>query len=266
MHVDSLFARAAALVRLAAAGAIVALCIPAAANDVLKWNDTTVKAATTGGQNPIQQTRTVAMVQGAVHDALNAIKPRYAAYYYEGTAAAGALPEAAVAAASRTVLVAVIPSFGQPPQRTDALALVEEAYRAALAGISRQSRKGKWHRGRAGGRRSDAGVAQGRWRDARCTLHAGERARSLATAPEPRSAQSADQGSEGCARHGGLHLARVGQRHPLHAAVGIAVLVARATGIDECAVRKGLQRGEVHRRPGEHRSHARAERDCALLV
>ena len=122
MHADSVFARAVALVRLAAAGAIVALCtLPAAANDVLKWNDTTVKAATTGGQNPIQQTRTVAMVQGAVHDALNAIKPRYAAYYYEGTAAAGALPEAAVAAASRTVLVAVIPSFGQPPQRTTRL-------------------------------------------------------------------------------------------------------------------------------------------------
>jgi hypothetical protein len=136
MHADSVFARAAALVRLSAAGAIVAIfTLPVAANDVLKWNDTTVKAATTGGQNPIQQTRTVAMVQGAVHDALNAIKPRYAAYYYEGTAAAGALPEAAVAAASRTVLVALIPSFGQPPQRTDALALVEEAYRAALAGI-----------------------------------------------------------------------------------------------------------------------------------
>ncbi len=59
MHADSVFARAAALVRLAAAGAIVALCaLPAAANDVLKWNDTTVKAATTGGQNPIQQSRT----------------------------------------------------------------------------------------------------------------------------------------------------------------------------------------------------------------
>ena len=63
MHVDSVFARAAALVRLAAAGAIVAIfTLPATANDVLKWNDTTVKAATTGGQNPIQQTRTVAMV------------------------------------------------------------------------------------------------------------------------------------------------------------------------------------------------------------
>ena len=63
MYADFLSVRTAALVRLASAGAIVALCtLPAAANDVLKWNDTTVKAATTGGQNPIQQTRTVAMV------------------------------------------------------------------------------------------------------------------------------------------------------------------------------------------------------------
>ncbi len=86
------------------------------------------------------------MVQGAVHDALNAITPRYAAYYFEGPAAAGALPEAAVAAATRTVLVAVIPYFGQPPQRTDALALVEEAYRTALAAYARQPREGQRHR------------------------------------------------------------------------------------------------------------------------
>jgi len=107
----------------------------AAANDVLKWNDTAVKAASAGGQNPIQLTRTVAMAQGAVHDALNAIKPRYAAYYFEGPAVAGAAPEAAAAAAARTVLVAVIPAFGAPPQRTEALAQVEEAYRVALAAL-----------------------------------------------------------------------------------------------------------------------------------
>ena len=32
-------------------------------------------------------------VQAAVHDALNAIKPRYAAYYFEGPAAAGTAPK-----------------------------------------------------------------------------------------------------------------------------------------------------------------------------
>ncbi len=66
---------------LALAGVLLATaCVqPAGANEVLKWNDTATKAATAGGQNNIQITRTIAMVQGAVHDALNAITPRYAA-------------------------------------------------------------------------------------------------------------------------------------------------------------------------------------------
>lgn len=112
------------------------LSSPAGANEAVKWNDTTARAAIAGGQNPIQQTRTVAMVQGAVHDALNAIKPRYRAYYFEGPAAAGAAPEAAVASASHAVLIAVLPAFGAPPQQSEAQALVEEAYRTALAGIA----------------------------------------------------------------------------------------------------------------------------------
>ncbi len=136
MHAVSALIRTAVRVHLVAAAILTAfVAIPAVANDALKWNDTTVKAAIAGGQNPIQQTRTIAMVQAAVHDALNAVKPRYAAYYFEGPAAPGAMPEAAVAAASQTVLVSVIPSFGAPQQRTDALALVEEAYRTTLARI-----------------------------------------------------------------------------------------------------------------------------------
>src|SRR4051812_29932595 len=81
------------------AAAVVAtfLASPVLANEALKWNETTARAAIAGGQNVIQQTRTVDMVQGAVHDALNAIKPRYAAYYYETSAPADAVPEAAVA-------------------------------------------------------------------------------------------------------------------------------------------------------------------------
>jgi hypothetical protein len=105
---------------------------PASANDVLKWNEIAVSAAAAGGQNPIQQTRTVAMVQAAVHDALNAIQPRYAAYYFEGPGLAGAHPAAAIAAASRSVLMEVFPAFGTPSQRAEAIALVDETYRNAL--------------------------------------------------------------------------------------------------------------------------------------
>src|SRR5262245_13563095 len=100
-----------ALRSVAAVVVAAAFASPVAANDALKWNETTVKAAIAGGQNPIQQTRTVAMVQGAVHDALNTIKLRYAAYYYEGPPAGGAVPEAAIAAASQAVLTGVLPSF-----------------------------------------------------------------------------------------------------------------------------------------------------------
>jgi hypothetical protein len=136
MRVVSALVRDSASLHFVAAAVIVTfLASPVLANEVLKWNDTTARAAIAGGQNGIQQTRTVAMVQGAVHDALNAIKPRYAAYYYENPAPADASPEAAVAATSEVVLKAVLPSFGGPPQQTAALSLVEEAYRTALSNI-----------------------------------------------------------------------------------------------------------------------------------
>jgi hypothetical protein len=109
---------------------------PVAANEVLTWNEIAVKAVVAGGQNPVQRTRTLAMVQGAVHDALNAITRRYAAYYFEGPAEAGAAPDAAVAAAAHTVFVGVIPSFGTPAQKVAALAMVDDAYIGALSRMS----------------------------------------------------------------------------------------------------------------------------------
>ena len=136
MHVLSALGRAAIGVPFFTATVVTALLAsPVSANDALRWNDTTVKAAGLGGQNSLQLTRTVAMVQAAVHDALNAIKPRYAAYYFEGPAASGAAPEAAVAAASHTVLMAVVPAFGTPEQQAEAKASVEEAYRKALSAV-----------------------------------------------------------------------------------------------------------------------------------
>jgi hypothetical protein len=50
-----------------------ALGPPAAANEVVLWNETTMKFIEANGQNAIVSTRTLAMVHGAVHDALNAI-------------------------------------------------------------------------------------------------------------------------------------------------------------------------------------------------
>jgi hypothetical protein len=106
------------------------------ANEVVQWNDTTMKAIVANGQNNIVSTRTLAMVQGAVHDALNAINRRYDAYYFEGPGDAAASPDAAVAAAAHTVLVAIVGASGTPAQRAAALALVDQAYAASMTRVT----------------------------------------------------------------------------------------------------------------------------------
>jgi len=107
-----------------------------AANPVLQWNETTMRAIEANGQSNVVATRTLAMVQAAVHDALNAIDRRYEAYYFEGPADAAASPDAAVAAAAHTVLVGVVNSFGSPAQKGAALDLLEQAYASSLARVT----------------------------------------------------------------------------------------------------------------------------------
>ena len=121
----------------------VAHAAPAAANAVLTWNETAVKVTAANGQGPVQVTRTLAMVQGGVHDALNAINRRYAAYYFEGPGEADASPDAAVAAAAHTVLVGVVPSFGTPAQKVAAHAMAEEAYMESLKRVSDAAARAK---------------------------------------------------------------------------------------------------------------------------
>ena len=112
------------------------LVAPVAANEVVQWNDTTMKAIEANGQSAIVSTRTLAMVHAAVHDALNAISRRYDAYYFEGPGDAAASPEAAIAAAAHTVLVAVVGGFGTPAQKGATLALLDQAYAASLARVT----------------------------------------------------------------------------------------------------------------------------------
>src|SRR5215470_1758436 len=107
-----------------------------APNAVVQWNETTMNVIEANGQIAVVSTRTLAMVHGAVHDALNAINKRYDAYYFDGPGDAGASADAAVAAAAHTVLVGIIGSFGTPAQRGAALALVEQAYAASLAKVT----------------------------------------------------------------------------------------------------------------------------------
>jgi hypothetical protein len=109
---------------------------PAAANEVVTWNETTVKAIEAHGQNNVVATRTLAMVQGAVHDAVNAIGRRYDAYYFEGPGEPAASADAAVAAAAHTVLAGILSTSGTPAQRGAALSLVEQAYAASMARVA----------------------------------------------------------------------------------------------------------------------------------
>lgn len=109
-----------------------ALAPPSFANEVLRWNETTMKAIAANGQNPVASTRTLAMVQVAVHDALNAISRRYDAYYFEGHGDPAASPDAAIAAAAHTVLGGVIGGYGTPAQKGATFALVDQAYAASI--------------------------------------------------------------------------------------------------------------------------------------
>ena len=113
-----------------------ALPPPALANEVVHWNETTMRFIEANGQNTIVSTRTLAMVHGAIHDALNAIDRRYDAYYFEGPADSAASPDAAIAAAAHTVLVGVGNSFGMPAQKGAALALAEQAYAMSIARVT----------------------------------------------------------------------------------------------------------------------------------
>jgi hypothetical protein len=141
-YVRRVFSSAILIAALVAGLMRVAQAAPAT-NEVLTWNETALKVAAAGGQQSIQVSRTLAMVQGAVHDALNAITRRYAAYYFDGPGEAGASPEAAVATAAHTVLVGVIPSAGTPAQKVAALAMVEDAYLGALSRGSDSAAKTK---------------------------------------------------------------------------------------------------------------------------
>lgn len=108
----------------------IALALPglASADAVTDWNTTANTVAPRLG-SPQFQARGMAMVHIAVHDALNAIRPRYRSYTGVGPASADASPDAAVAAAARTTLLGLLPD-GSVEEGT-----VEAAYANALSPI-----------------------------------------------------------------------------------------------------------------------------------
>jgi hypothetical protein len=111
------------------------------ANAVTVWNanagEAAIAACSLGGHAPLEA-RMYAMTHAAIHDALNGIDRRSRPYAASLTAAPGASPEAAVAAAARDVLVPVLGSlsFFLSAACVDAgIASVEADYTAALGAI-----------------------------------------------------------------------------------------------------------------------------------
>src|SRR6185436_7741855 len=82
----------------------------ARAGEVARWNRVMTGAAAAEQTDPLTESRVFAVVHAAIHDALNAIERRNEPYREGLTANAGALPEAAVAAAAHAALVGLLPA------------------------------------------------------------------------------------------------------------------------------------------------------------
>ncbi len=132
----------------------------ASGNAVIAWNnhagDAAIAACLAPTNNPLHESRMYAMMHVAIHDALNAINRRSRPYALD-TRVRGASPAAAVAAAARGVLVALLEEL--PPPFSDcvanAVAGVEADYAAALSAIPSSRAK---TRGLAVGRAAAAAI------------------------------------------------------------------------------------------------------------
>jgi hypothetical protein len=114
--------------------ALLALPAMAAADVVTDWNAIAGTVAPRFG-GPQPQSRAMAMVQIAVHDALNAIDQRYERYTSIGPASPSASPDAAVAAAARHTLLELLAPLPDSPLKQAAVETIETAYAALLAAL-----------------------------------------------------------------------------------------------------------------------------------
>jgi hypothetical protein len=110
---------------------ILTLPVVAAADVVTEWNQIAEAVAPRFG-GPQQQSRVQAMVQIAVHDALNTIEARYARYTAVALASPGASPDAAVAAAARRTLLELLAPMPSSPAKQAAIDTIELAYAASV--------------------------------------------------------------------------------------------------------------------------------------
>lgn len=143
-----------------------AVASPSAVGPVLHWNavlgDAAIAACLAPTANPLAESRLYAMTHIAIHDALNAIDPHFASYSADLFAPPRTSVDAAVAAASRTVIMSFFSELRDSvttPCGARGAALVEREYVTALAGIPAGSAR---EEGLAIGRRAAVSVIENR--------------------------------------------------------------------------------------------------------
>jgi hypothetical protein len=82
----------------------------ASVNEVARWNQIATDATTAANTNPLAESCIFAILHVAIHDAVNAIEPRYEPYLPRtSTAPTGASVDAAIGGAAHDTLVALLP-------------------------------------------------------------------------------------------------------------------------------------------------------------
>jgi PAP2 superfamily len=105
----------------------------ASVDEVVRWNQVATDATVAAKINALAESRIFAILHAAIHDAVNAIEPRYEPYQPRTSPApAGASVEAAIAGAAHATLVALLP---------DSKATFDAALEETLRSITDDSRK-----------------------------------------------------------------------------------------------------------------------------
>ena len=124
--------RGAALVGRASLVLLLSVIAPRLAGaDVTDWNAVVADLVAPRFGGPQLQARVRAMVHIAIHDALNAIDPRFERYTSIGPAARGPSPDAAVAAAARRTLLELLAPLPDSAPKQAAIQTVETAFTMA---------------------------------------------------------------------------------------------------------------------------------------
>ena len=105
----------------------------ASVDEVARWNQVATDATVAAKTNPLAESRIFAILHVAIHDAVNAVEPRYEPYQPRTSPApAGASVEAAIAGAAHATLVALLP---------DSKATFDAALEETLRAITDDSRR-----------------------------------------------------------------------------------------------------------------------------